>query len=66
MEHVRQMENKLALLDSSIKHLQDARKELEAHLFGRKPSTRIDADFRSADLSINSAQANLSEAIKCA
>lgn len=61
MEHVRTIENKLALLDSSIKHLIDARKGLEKHLFDRVPSGRIDSLYNEIALSIDLAQQNLSE-----
>lgn len=61
MEHVRQIENKMALLDSSIKHLQDARKGLEKHLFDRVPAGRIDSLYNEIALSIDLAQQNLTE-----
>ena len=59
MEHVRAIENKLAAIDASIKHLIDARKGLEKHLFDRVPQGRIDALYNDIALSINTAMQTL-------
>ena len=64
MEHVNHLlpiENQIARVDSAIKHLTDARKGLEKHLFDRVPSGRLDQLYNEIALSIDLAMQNLSE-----